>query len=71
MLMSFSIILSVGKYGGFYLQRGEAMKRICLGWVAVTLITPEYDDRMTTLMAFYDAHQLELQHMKREAGEGS
>ena len=41
--MSFSFILSVGKYGGFYLQNGDAMKRICIGWIALTAIVPEYD----------------------------
>lgn len=48
--MSFSIILSVGKYGGFYLQNGEAMKRICLGWIAFTLIIPEFDESFEKIM---------------------
>jgi hypothetical protein len=47
--MSFSIILSVGKYGGFYqsLFKKEGIlgteKRICLGWIAISLLTPEFD----------------------------
>jgi hypothetical protein len=48
--MSFSIILSVGKYGGFYLQNGHAMKRICLGWIAITAIVPEFDETFNKVM---------------------
>jgi len=48
--MSFSIILSVGKYGGFYLQNGHAMKRICLGWIAITAIVPEFDETFYEVM---------------------
>lgn len=48
--MSFSLILSVGKYGGFYLQNGEAMKRICIGWFALTLIIPEFDEAFNAVM---------------------
>jgi hypothetical protein len=42
--MSFSIVLSVGKWGGFYLQNGTAMKRVCMGFVAITAIVPEFDE---------------------------
>lgn len=48
--MSFSIILSVGKYGGFYIQNGFAMKRICFGWVAITVIVPEFDETFNKVM---------------------
>jgi len=48
--MSISIILSVGKYGGFYLQNGDAMKRICLGWIAITAIVPEFDEVFNEIM---------------------
>lgn len=42
--MSCSIILSIGKYGGFYITNGTALKRICLGWIAITIVIPEFDD---------------------------
>lgn len=42
--MSFSIILSIGKYGGFYIQNGNAMKRLCFGFVALTIVVPEFDE---------------------------
>jgi hypothetical protein len=50
--MSFSIIVSVGKYGGFYqsiFKKGGilgAERRICLGWIALSLLTPEFDSFM-------------------------
>jgi hypothetical protein len=48
--MSFSVIFSFGKYGGFYLMNRECMKRICLGWIAITLITPECDEVFHVVM---------------------
>jgi hypothetical protein len=42
-IMSFSFIISIGKYGGFYITNGNAMKRLCLGCIAFTLIIPEFD----------------------------
>lgn len=48
--MSFSIIISVGKYGGIYLQNGYAMKRVCLGWIAITAIVPEFDETFKEVM---------------------
>ena len=48
--MSFSIILSAGKYGGFYIQNGETMKRLCLGWIAFTVIKPEFDETFNEVM---------------------
>lgn len=47
--MSFSIIISVGKWGGIYWYWG-VFKRLCLGWVALTLFTPEWDCVMNRLM---------------------
>ena len=49
--MSFSLILSFGKYGGFYCYNGKSMKRICLGWIALTLIIPEFDESFKGVMA--------------------
>lgn len=54
--MSFSIILSVGKYGGFNLHTvrgkhtGGIERRICCGWVAVSLLTPEFDQFLDNIM---------------------
>ena len=49
-MVSFSLIISVGPWGGFYIQNGDAQKRICLGWFAFTLIVPEYDEVMKKAM---------------------
>lgn len=38
-----AIIISIGKYGGFYFYRGAGL-RLCLGWVAVTIIMEDGDD---------------------------
>jgi hypothetical protein len=42
-----SIILSWGRYGGFYCHSG----RLCLGWVAVTVIGREIDDVIEEYLA--------------------
>lgn len=38
-----SLIISIGRYGGFYLLNGYT-KRICLGWLAITLVFADIDD---------------------------
>jgi hypothetical protein len=54
--MSFSIILSVRKYGGFYILKSKRTEipgyevRICLGWIAVSLLNPEWDQVLDSLM---------------------
>lgn len=48
--MSCSIILSIGKYGGFYITWGTTFKRVCFGWVAITVIKPEFDDTFKEVM---------------------
>jgi len=48
--MSFSLIVSVGKYGGFYFLNGDIMKKVCLGWVALYLIVPAYDDVVWSIL---------------------
>ena len=40
-----SIILSFGKWGGFYWFNGYT-KRLCLGWFAITFIPQDYDVMM-------------------------
>lgn len=47
----FTIALSVGPWGGFYVHRGFC-HRLCLGWLAVTLVPVELDDLME---AYVDA----------------
>jgi len=37
-----SIVLSFGRYGGFYIHNGFT-KRICLGWMALTFIPKDID----------------------------
>lgn len=41
--MGFSIVVSVGPWGGLYLYRGWS-KRICLGWFAITFYPRDMDD---------------------------
>ena len=38
-----SIILSFGKWGGVYAHGGHSW-RLCLGWVAITLLPEDIDD---------------------------
>lgn len=38
-----SFILSVGPWGGFYHSLGKASWRLCLGWVALTIIAKDID----------------------------
>lgn len=46
--MKFSLIFSVGKYGGFYIHWGY-MKRICIGWFAFTIVPCDIDDLFNKL----------------------
>ena len=39
----FSLIISFGKYGGFYLKKGYCI-RLCLGWVALTYLPQDIDN---------------------------
>jgi hypothetical protein len=56
--MSFSIIISVGKYGGFYIAKSIRTEipgyeiRICLGWIAVSLLNPEFDEYISQIGQF-------------------
>lgn len=38
-----SIVISIGKYGGFYFYRKHTT-RLCLGWIAFTYLPNEIDD---------------------------
>lgn len=49
-----SIILSIGRYGGVYVVWGWS-KRICLGWVALTVI-PADIDRLLTRLLYEETH---------------
>lgn len=37
-----SIVLSFGRYGGFYINRGYSF-RVCLGCIALTVIPQDFD----------------------------
>jgi hypothetical protein len=50
--MSFSVVFSIGKYGGFYFGNGETMKRLVLGWIAFTFVMPEYDETFMEIIEF-------------------
>lgn len=51
-----SIIFSVGKYGGFYISMGATL-RFTFGWVAVTVIRPEFDVLMHRLRDRLEAYR--------------
>ena len=40
-----TIIFSFGRYGGFYCSRG----RLCLGWMAITVLLFDIDDVLEKL----------------------
>ena len=37
------ILISIGKWGGIYYHKGW-MFRLCIGWIAITLIPKDGDD---------------------------
>jgi hypothetical protein len=54
--MSFSIIISVGKYGGFNYHKSNRTElpgyelRLCLGWIGISLLNPEWDQFLDSFM---------------------
>lgn len=44
-----TICFSVGRYGGFYFHRPDASLRLCLGWLAITVLRMEIDDLLRNL----------------------
>ena len=38
-----SLIISLGRYGGFYFSNGFS-KRLCLGWLAITVLPKDVDE---------------------------
>jgi hypothetical protein len=42
--MKGSIVLSWGKWGGFYYEPGKTITRLCLGFIAFTYIPYDFDD---------------------------
>ena len=53
--MSFSIIISFGKWGGIYGKRNKlewtegSNTRLCLGYVALDILTPENDEYLNRI----------------------
>ena len=45
-----TVMMSVGKYGGFYCHSG----RLCLGWVAFTFLPMDIDDALVLLLEAED-----------------
>jgi len=43
-------IISIGKWGGFYFHRGYAT-RLCLGFIAITLLPEDLDNLLARLTA--------------------
>ena len=48
-----SLIFSFGKFGGFYFRWGY-MKRVCLGWFAITFCPFDIDDLFDKVVNQYD-----------------
>ena len=48
-----SIILTVGKYGGFYASLGGPRKRVCLGWLAIDLWLCEAEDMHAKMLMLW------------------
>lgn len=44
-----TIMFSIGKWGGFYWHRDFSI-RLCLGWVAITLLPVDVDEIMNWAM---------------------
>lgn len=40
-----SLVINIGKYGGFYIHWGYT-KRICLGWIALTVYPFDIDKKL-------------------------
>lgn len=64
--MSFSLIISVGPYGGFYLQNGTIMKQICIGWISFILLIPEWGDHLSLIMARQKFYRERIEELKRK-----
>jgi hypothetical protein len=39
-----SLMVVIGKYGGFYIHKGHGSFRICLGWIAITFFNYDIED---------------------------
>ena len=53
----FTVALSVGPWGGFYVYTGY-LKRICLGWLALTFVPDvELDDLMEAYIEKWQPNQ--------------
>lgn len=44
-----TIMLVFGSYGGFYASTRRGMIRICLGWVAVTVVDYDIENAMENM----------------------
>ena len=51
-----SVILSFGKFGGFYIYHGFSF-RVCLGWIALTIIPVDVDELFRPTHVGADAEQ--------------
>ena len=54
----FGIMISIGKWGGFYVYTEGWSKRICLGWVAITLVPSDGDAILEAAMRYFIEHDL-------------
>jgi len=66
-----TIALSFGAWDGFYLERGEISWRLCLGWIALTLLFEDLDvwlERYVDLRECHDDHYHSMLVFAREAG---
>ena len=56
-----TLIISVGKWGGFYLDE----KRLCLGWIAFTILSGDFDELMEDFLSYNN--QLLINELKRKS----
>lgn len=48
-----SMVISFGRYGGFYFMRGNTT-RLCLGWMALTYLPADLDDTLADFLDWRD-----------------
>jgi len=49
MSKGFSILLAIGKYGGFHMICRHSALRFCLGWIAITFYLYDYEEAIEAL----------------------
>lgn len=45
-----SLMICIGSYGGFYFLKRPESIRLCLGWIAFTLLFYDLEKRLTEIL---------------------